>query len=99
MVAANVLVHISWLYLSAVAAVAVGALVARALVVFGMLPVLEKTRLVQPVDPRYKAILVGRLARRVTIIARHGGAGDQRLPENIRDFVALSATLFVLSPS
>jgi Na+:H+ antiporter len=97
MVAANVLVHISWLYLSAVAAVAVGALVARALVVFGMLPVLEKTRLVQPVDPRYKAILVwGGLRGAVTIVLAMVAAGDQRLPENIRDFVALSATLFVL---
>ncbi len=97
MVAANVLVHISWLYLWTVAAVAVGALVARALVVFGMLPVLEKTRLVQPVDPRYKAILVwGGLRGAVTIVLAMVAAGDQRLPENIRDFVALSATLFVL---
>ena len=70
---------------------------ARALVVFGMLPVLEKTHLVQPVDKRYKAILVwGGLRGAVTIVLAMVAAGDQRLPENVREFIALSATLFVL---
>jgi len=97
MVAANVLVNISWLYLWSVAAVAIGALTARALVVFGMLPVLEKVRLVQPVDPRYKAILVwGGLRGAVTIVLAMVAAGDQRLPGDVREFIALSAVLFVL---
>jgi CPA1 family monovalent cation:H+ antiporter len=69
MLAANVLLHITWLYVWGVAAVAVGAFSARALVVFGMLPVLEATKLVQPVDKRYKAILVwGGLRGAVTIV-------------------------------
>src|SRR5437879_5234914 len=38
MLAANVLLQISWLYVGALLAVAVGAFVARVLVVFGMLP-------------------------------------------------------------
>jgi monovalent cation:H+ antiporter, CPA1 family len=97
MLAANVLVQISWLYVWGVAAVVVGAFLARALVVFGMLPVLEKTHLVQPVDKRYKAILVwGGLRGAVTIVLAMVAAGDQRLPEDVREFVALSATLFVL---
>lgn len=97
MLAANVLVQISWLYVWGVAAVAVGAFLARALVVFGMLPVLEKVHLVQPVDKRYKAILVwGGLRGAVTIVLAMVAAGDQRLPEDVRQFVALSATLFVL---
>ena len=97
MVAANVLLKITWLYVWGVAAVAVGAFLARALVVFGMLPVLEKTHLVQPVDKRYKAILVwGGLRGAVTIVLAMVAAGDQRLPDNIREFIALSATLFVL---
>ena len=97
MLAANVLLHITWLYAWGVVAVAVGALLARALVVFGMLPVLEKTHLVQPVDKRYKAILVwGGLRGAVTIVLAMVAAGDQRLPENVREFIALSATLFVL---
>ncbi len=97
MVAANVLVNITWLYALAVPAVAVGAFLARALVVFGMLPVLEKTRLVQPVDTRYKVILVwGGLRGAVTIVLAMVAAGDPRLPGGTRDFIALSATLFVL---
>jgi CPA1 family monovalent cation:H+ antiporter len=97
MLAANVLVQITWLYVWGVAAVVVGAFLARALVVFGMLPVLEKVHLVQPVDKRYKAILVwGGLRGAVTIVLAMVAAGDQRLPEDVREFVALSATLFVL---
>ena len=91
------LLNITWLYVWGVAAVAVGAFSARALVVFGMLPVLEKTHLVQPVNRRYKAILVwGGLRGAVTIVLAMVAAGDQRLPENIREFIALSAVLFVL---
>jgi CPA1 family monovalent cation:H+ antiporter len=97
MLAANVLVQISWLYVWGVGAVTVGAFLARTLVVFGMLPVLEKTHLVQPVDRRYKAILVwGGLRGAVTIVLAMVAAGDQRLPDDVREFIALSATLFVL---
>jgi CPA1 family monovalent cation:H+ antiporter len=97
MLAANVLLHISWLYVLAVVAVAVGAFSARALVVFGMLPMLERVNLVQPVDNRYKAILVwGGLRGAVTIVLAMVAAGNDKLPENIREFIALSATLFVL---
>jgi CPA1 family monovalent cation:H+ antiporter len=97
MVAANVLMRISWLYLWALLAVAAGAMIARAVVVFGMLPVLERIRLVQPVDTRYKAILVwGGLRGAVTIVLAMVAAGDPRLPSTVGEFVALSATLFVL---
>jgi monovalent cation:H+ antiporter, CPA1 family len=97
MLAANVLVQITWLYAWGVAAVAFGAFLARALVVFGMLPVLEKTHLVQPVDRRYKSILVwGGLRGAVTIVLAMVAAGDERLTDDVRQFVALSATLFVL---
>ena len=97
MLAADVLLRMSWLYVWGVVAVAVGAFSARALVVFGMFPILEATRLVQPVNIRYKAILVwGGLRGAVTIVLAMVAAGDQRLPEEIRDFIAISATLFVL---
>ncbi|MBV8189030.1 MAG: cation:proton antiporter [Alphaproteobacteria bacterium] len=97
MVAANVLVHITWVYLWTLLAVAAGAMIARALVIFGMLPVLEKVRLVQPVNTRYKVILVwGGLRGAVTIVLAMVAAGDSRLPDTVREFVALSATLFVL---
>ncbi len=80
-----------------VLAVALGAFAARALVVFGMLPVLETVKLVQPVNRRYKAILVwGGLRGAVTIVLAMVAAGNEQLPETIRDFIALSAVLFVL---
>lgn len=96
MLSANVLPHIEWLYVWGLAAVAIGALVARALVVFGMLPLLEAARLVQPVDSRYKAILVwGGLRGAVTIVLAMVASGDDRLPADIRQFAAVVATLFV----
>lgn len=97
MLAANVLLKITWLYAVAVAAVAFSAFLARGLVIFGMLPVLEKVNLVQPVDNRYKAILVwGGLRGAVTIVLAMVAAGNDKLPDNVRDFIALSAVLFVL---
>ena len=96
MIAADVL-KITWLYVWGVAAVAVGAFAARSLVVFGMLPVLETFKLVQPVNRRYKAILVwGGLRGAVTIVLAMVAAGNQQLPEATRDFIAISAVLFVL---
>src|SRR5471030_2439889 len=97
MLAASVLPQISWLYVWGVVAVAGSALVARLLVVFGMLPVLEATRLVQPVDSRYKAILVwGGLRGAVTIVLAMVVFSDDRLPGEIRQFAAVIATLFVM---
>jgi CPA1 family monovalent cation:H+ antiporter len=97
MLAADVLLRMSWLYVWGVVAVALGAFVARALVVFGLFPILEKTHLVQPVSARYKAILVwGGLRGAVTIVLAMVAAGDQRLPQEMRNFIAISAVLFVL---
>src|SRR5690242_14493599 len=97
MLAANVLPKISWLYVSGLIATALGAFVARIIVMFGMLPVLEMGRLVQPVDRRYKAILVwGGLRGAVTIVLAMVAASDGRLPDDVREFAAVLATLFVL---
>jgi CPA1 family monovalent cation:H+ antiporter len=97
MLAANVLPQISWLYVGALAGVALGAFVARFMVVFGMLPMLEMSRLVQPVDRRYKAILVwGGLRGAVTIVLAMVAASDGRLSSDVREFAAVLATLFVL---
>jgi monovalent cation:H+ antiporter, CPA1 family len=97
MLAATVLPQITWLYVAGLGAVAVGAFVARILVVFGMLPLLEMSRLVQPVNRRYKAILVwGGLRGAVTIVLAMVAAGDGRLSSDVREFAAVLATLFVL---
>ena len=97
MLAANVLVQITALHVWGLGAVAIGAFVARGLVVFGMLPLLEKVRLVQPVTMRYKAILVwGGLRGAVTIVLAMVVAGNVHLPVHVRQFTAVVATLFVL---
>ncbi len=97
MLAAQVLPQITWQYIVGVIAVTVGAMVARILVVFGMLPLLEATRLVQPVDSRYKVILVwGGLRGAVTIVLAMVVSNDARLPEDVRQFAAVIATLFVM---
>jgi CPA1 family monovalent cation:H+ antiporter len=97
MLAANVLTQITWFNFWGLAAVVVGATVARVLVVFGMLPFLEMLRLVQPVTHRYKLILVwGGLRGAITIVLALVAAGDARLPEKVREFIAVLATLFVL---
>jgi CPA1 family monovalent cation:H+ antiporter len=97
MLAANVLPQISWLYVWGLAAVTAGAMVARVLVVFGMLPLLEAVRLVQPVDGRYKVILVwGGLRGAVTIVLAMVVSSDGRLSDDIRQVAAVIATLFVM---
>ena len=97
MLAARVLPDMGWQHVAVLLAVAVGAFGARALVVFGMLPALEWMRLVQPVDSRYKVILVwGGLRGAVTIVLAMVAAGNPRLSRETQDFVALSATGFVL---
>jgi Na+:H+ antiporter len=97
MLAASVLQRITWLYIGGLGALALGAFVARVIAVFGMLPVLEISRLVQPVDRRYKAILVwGGLRGAVTIVLAMVAASNDRLPEDVREFAAVLATLFVL---
>ena len=96
MLAANVLTRMSGVYVWGLVAVASGALIARTLVVYGMLPILVATRLVQPFDERYKAILVwGGLRGAVTIVLALVAAGDTRLLVEVREFVAVLATLFV----
>lgn len=75
----------------------VGATASRALVVFGMFPILEAARLVQSVNARYKAILVwGGVRGAVTVVLAMLAAVDQQLPDEARNFIAISATLFVL---
>ncbi len=97
MAAANVLLQIKGTFAFGLVAVALGALIARAVVIFGLLPVLEAARLVQPVDRRYRVILVwGGLRGAVTIVLAMVAAGDSRLDPSVRAFVAELAIVFVL---
>jgi CPA1 family monovalent cation:H+ antiporter len=97
MLAADVLSRFSSVYVWGVASLVVGAFAARAMVLFGLLPLLVSARLVQPVDVRYKTILVwGGLRGAVTVVLALVVAGDKRLPEDTRQFISVLATLFVM---
>lgn len=97
MVAVNALGHLEAVHLWAIPAVIVAAFAARALTLFGLLPILEWARLVQAVDTRYKTMIVwGGLRGAVTVVLSLVAASNDRLPQDIQQFVAILAMLFVL---
>lgn len=86
-----------WVDLAALAVVVAAALVARLVVVFGMLPLLSRMRLTEPVSAAYKLVIAwGGLRGAVTLVLALGLAQDMALPESTRRFVAILATGFVL---
>ncbi|HEY4805004.1 MAG TPA: cation:proton antiporter, partial [Paraburkholderia sp.] len=86
-----------WIDLFALAVVVVAALAARLVVVFGMLPLLSRLRLTEPVSVAYKLVIAwGGLRGAVTLVLALGLAQDTALPESTRRFVAILATGFVL---
>lgn len=86
-----------WLDLVALAVVVATAFVARLVVVFGMLPLLSRLRLTEPVSAAYKLVIAwGGLRGAVTLVLALGLAQNMALPESTRRFVAILATGFVL---
>lgn len=79
------------------AIIVLAALAARAVVMFGMFPVLVLAGLSRPVSHRYKlAIVWGGLRGAVTLVLALGLADNQLLPLADRRFVASLAAAFVL---
>ena len=77
--------------------VALGALLARAIVLFGLLPLLSAVRLTQRVSHRYKfVILWGGLRGAVTLALALAVTENRALDPEIQRFVAILATGFVL---
>lgn len=96
-VAAQVLDDLQWRHVLAVAVVYVAAFGARAFTLFGLLPMLEATGRSQPVNRGYRTILFwGGLRGAVTLALALVAYGNGRLPAEVREFVAIVATLFVL---
>lgn len=96
-VAAQVLDDLQWRHALAVAVVYVAAFGARAFTLFGLLPMLEATGRAQPVSRGYRTILFwGGLRGAVTLALALVAYGNGRLPAEVREFVAIVATLFVL---
>ncbi|HSA79754.1 MAG TPA: sodium:proton antiporter, partial [Geminicoccaceae bacterium] len=77
--------------------VALAALLARAVVLFGLLPLLSAARLAQPVGHRYKFVIMWGAMRGAVTLALALGVTENRLIEpEIQRFVAILATGFVL---
>lgn len=77
--------------------IVVAALFARAVVMFGMFPLLSLAKLARPVDHRYKlAIVWGGLRGAVTLVLALALAQNEALPPQERQFVASLAAAFVL---
>ncbi len=92
--------------LSLILLVVAGALVARLLVLYCLLPFLVGCGLTRPIGTRFKAVIVwGGLRGAVTMVLALAVAGDPDLPEEVRNFVALLAigytffTVLVQAPS
>jgi len=77
--------------------VALAALAARAMVLYGLLPVLSRAGLAQPVGYRYKAVLAwGGLRGALSLVLALAVAEEPGIPLEIKRFVADLATGFVL---
>ncbi len=86
-----------WLDLVALAVVVGAAFAARLVVVFGMLPLLSRLRLTEPVSAAYRLVIAwGGLRGAVTLVLALGLAQNMALPGNTRRFIAIVATGFVL---
>ncbi|MGO2243313.1 MAG: cation:proton antiporter [Halomonas sp.] len=88
-------ITLAWLPMLAV--VIVATLLARLVALFGFLPLLSRLKLSAPISASYKlAITWGGLRGAVTLVLALGIAEQTALPEQIRHFVAILATGFVL---
>ncbi len=97
MLAADVLDDLQWVDLGYIVVVVIAALVARALVLFGLLPGLSLLKLAEPVDDRFKAVILwGGLRGAVTMVLALVVVQTDALAPETRQFVGVLATLFVL---
>ncbi len=95
--AGHELSNLQWSDLGLIGVLIAGAITARAIVLYGLLPGLAMLGLVEPVDGRYKAVILwGGLRGAVTMALALAVAENQALPEETRRFVAILAIGFVL---
>ncbi len=79
------------------AAVVLGCLLARSLILWGVLPLLVATRITAPIDHRFRlATLWGGLRGAVTVALALTVAADQTLDADLRGEIAVLACAFVL---
>ncbi|MBL6617517.1 MAG: cation:proton antiporter [Reyranella sp.] len=88
---------VGWHDLLLLGVLVVAALAARLMVLFGLLPVLERLKLAQPISAAYKVALTwGGLRGALTLVLALAATEHPSLPHDVQRFVALLATGFVL---
>ncbi len=93
----KLMVDVSWFDLALVGVVVLAALIARAVIFFGFLPLLSLLRVSQGVSTPYKAVILwGGMRGAVTLTLALGVTEHDLISPEIKSFVAVCATGFVL---
>jgi CPA1 family monovalent cation:H+ antiporter len=97
MFATQAITYADWQDLTLIAIVVVGALLARAIVLYGLMPLLTLAKTTEPLGMRYKAIVLwGGLRGAVTLTLALSINQDPVIPDDVERFVLKLATGFVL---
>lgn len=87
----------TWIEFGLIGVVILAALIARAIVLFGVLPLLTASGLSSPVSPSYKFVIMwGGLRGSVTLALALAVVENPALPPDAKRFIAVLATGFVL---
>jgi len=97
MFAARILPDLRWYDLVLLLVLAGGALAARAMVLYGLLPLLSLARATEPVGNRYKTVILwGGLRGAVTLTLALSISQNPAIPADLRHFVLTLAAAYVL---
>ncbi|HUC09186.1 MAG TPA: cation:proton antiporter [Stellaceae bacterium] len=93
----ELLVHATWRDLALLGALVAAALAARALTLYGLIPVLSLARLAQPIGADYKLFMMwGGMRGAVSLALALAVTQEMSVPADVRQFVGVLATGFVL---
>ena len=93
----ELLVHATWRDLALLGALIAAALAARALTLYGLIPVLSFARIAQPIGASYKLFMLwGGMRGAVSLALALAVTEEMSVPPEIRQFVGVLATGFVL---
>ena len=93
----ELLVHATWRDFALLAALIAAALAARALTLYGLIPLLSFARLAQPIGTNYKLFMLwGGMRGAVSLALALAVTEEMSVPPEIRQFVGVLATGFVL---
>jgi monovalent cation:H+ antiporter, CPA1 family len=97
MVVPPILMDVTWADIGRLAVVIVATLAARAVVIYGLLPILSWVGLAQKVGGGFKVVMLwGGLRGAVSVALAVAVAENPRIPEEVQRFVAVVATGYVL---